>query len=164
MVNRMGKIDQSQILDVLESVADPEIPVLSVVDMGIVRAVEWNGDELQVSITPTYSGCPAMSLIEGEIVKAFAAKGVTASVRRVISPAWTTESLSATGRRKLLESGIAPPAPVPPGVETRQTPIPACPYCGSPNTEIVSEFGSTACKSILRCRSCGSPFDYFKPF
>jgi ring-1,2-phenylacetyl-CoA epoxidase subunit PaaD len=159
----MGKIDTPRIWTILESVADPEIPALSVVDMGIVRAVEWEGEELLVSITPTYSGCPAMALIEREIVKAFRTDGVTASVRRVISPAWTTEWLSEKGRQMLLESGIAPPEPVSARVEIVLPRKSACPFCGSENTEIVSEFGSTACKSLLRCRSCGSPFDYFKP-
>lgn len=159
----MGKIDTPRIWTILESVADPEIPALSVVDMGIVRAVEWKGDELLVSITPTYSGCPAMALIEREIVRVFRAEGVTATVRRVISPAWTTEWLSEKGRQKLLESGIAPPEPVSARVEIVLPRKTECPFCASQNTEIVSEFGSTACKSLLRCRSCGSPFDYFKP-
>ena len=159
----MESLNTKRLWTILESVADPEIPALSVVDMGIVRAVEWEGEGLIVSITPTYSGCPAMALIEGEIVKAFRAEGVTASVRRVLSPAWTTEWLSEKGRRMLLESGIAPPAPVSAAVEIVLPLKTACPFCGSQNTEVVSEFGSTACKSLLRCRSCGSPFEYFKP-
>ena len=163
MVNHMSSIDHSDIWKILEAVPDPEIPALSVVDMGIVRAAEWEGDALIVSITPTYSGCPAMALIERDIVRAFAASGVKASVRRILSPAWTTGSLSEQGRRKLHASGIAPPGPVTTGHESLLRPNVACPLCGSGDTEVVSEFGSTPCKSLFRCRSCGSPFDYFKP-
>jgi ring-1,2-phenylacetyl-CoA epoxidase subunit PaaD len=157
----MKKLDAKRIWSLLETVSDPEIPALSVVDMGIVREIEWEGDELQVSITPTYSGCPAVTMIENEIVKMFRSEGVAASVRRVLSPPWTTEWLSEKGRRMLLESGIAPPA----GSVEIQLPGArvACPFCASEDTEVISEFGSTACKSLHRCRACGSPFDYFKP-
>lgn len=160
----MGRLDAKHIWVILESVSDPEIPALSVVDMGIVREAEWKGEVLQVSITPTYSGCPAMAMIEKEIVKAFRTEGVEASIQRVLSPAWTTEWLSEKGRQMLLESGIAPPAQISGSVEIE---LPgkaiACPFCGSEETEVISAFGSTACKSLHRCRSCGSPFDYFKP-
>lgn len=160
----MARLEPQKIWSILETVSDPEIPALSVVDMGIIRDVEWNGEELLVSVTPTYSGCPAMTMIESEIAKAFRAMGVAATVRRVLSPAWTTEWLSEKGRRMLVDSGIAPPAPVQASVELR---LPAmgvtCPFCASQETEVVSEFGSTACKSLHRCRACGSPFDYFKP-
>jgi len=160
----MGRLEAKTIWSILETVSDPEIPALSVVDMGIVREVEWEGEQLLISITPTYSGCPAMRMIESEIMKAFNTEGVKASVRRVLSPAWTTEWLSEKGRQMLIESGIAPPAPAQGSVELR---LPAdgitCPFCASQDTELVSEFGSTACKSLHRCRACGSPFDYFKP-
>ncbi len=159
----MSTIDQVDIWRILESVSDPEIPALSVVDLGIVRAVEWEGEDLIVSITPTYSGCPAMALIEREIARAFAASGVKASVRRVLSPAWTTQGLSEKGRQKLHASGIAPPAHGSTNLEVAPPANVACPLCGSDDTEVVSAFGSTACKSLFRCRSCGSPFDYFKP-
>lgn len=160
-MRQVAKLGTQRVWTILESVSDPEIPALSIVDMGIVRDVQWNGDGLLVSITPTYSGCPAMTMIEKEIVTAFRLVGVDATVRRVLSPAWTTEWLSEKGRRRLLASGIAPPAG---SVEIH---LPAttvvCPFCGSEETDVVSEFGSTACKALYRCRSCGSPFDYFKP-
>ena len=143
-----------QILEWLSGVADPEIPVLTIMDLGIVRDVECNGG-VTVSLTPTYSGCPATEAIEASVVAALEEQGVAnVRTRRVLSPAWTTDWISEEGRRKLRVYGIAPP-------ERRDRPI-ACPRCDSSNTEVVSEFGSTACKAAYRCVDCLEPFEYFK--
>ena len=156
---------------VLESVLDPEVPALSVCDLGIVRGVLDHGDVLEVVLTPTYSGCPAVEVIEDNVRDAMAAAGlgpVRVTMQR--APAWTTDWISVEGRRKLHEYGIAPPANATlDGAATirivRRTaaaPIP-CPNCGSAHTECLSAFGSTACKSLHRCTSCREPFEYFKP-
>ena len=137
------------------SVVDPEIPVLTVVDLGILQDVAEEAGKLVVTITPTYSGCPALSQIEGDIVAALAAAGYIAEVRVRHNPPWTTEWMSEEGRRKLAEFGIAPPAP-------QQDVI--CPKCRQPEPRMVSLFGSTACKALMVCSSCGEPFDYFKRF
>ena len=143
-----------QILEWLSDVADPEIPVLSIRDLGIVRDVECNGG-VTVSLTPTYSGCPATEAIEASVIAALEERGVaTITIRRVLAPAWTTDWISEEGRRKLRVYGIAPP-------ERRNRPV-ACPRCDSSNTEVVSEFGSTACKAAYRCADCLEPFEYFK--
>jgi ring-1,2-phenylacetyl-CoA epoxidase subunit PaaD len=157
---------------VLDGVLDPEVPVLSVRDLGIVRDVIDHGTELEVVLTPTYSGCPATEAIEQGVRCAMEAEGlgpVRATLRR--APAWTTDWISAEGRRKLREYGISPPGPVAPaqaGVQgirifrQKQEAIP-CPHCGSANTERLSAFGSTACKSLHRCLACREPFEHFKP-
>jgi ring-1,2-phenylacetyl-CoA epoxidase subunit PaaD len=143
-----------QILEWLSDVADPEIPVLTIMDLGIVRDVQCNGG-VTVSLTPTYSGCPATEAIEASVVAALEEKGVAnINIRRVLAPAWTTDWISAEGREKLRVYGIAPP-------QRRDRPI-ACPRCDSSNTEAVSEFGSTACKASYRCIDCLEPFEYFK--
>jgi ring-1,2-phenylacetyl-CoA epoxidase subunit PaaD len=145
------------------SVADPEIPVLTIEDLGVLRDVRWDGETVEVLITPTYTGCPAMDVIALEIETALARAGIPrARVRTVLSPAWTTDWLSESGRAKLRAYGIAPP---PPGSGRRALfgeAKPACPRCGSAETEQISEFGSTACKSLHRCLSCREPFDAFK--
>jgi ring-1,2-phenylacetyl-CoA epoxidase subunit PaaD len=145
------------------TVVDPEIPVLTIADLGVLRDVTVTANGVEVAITPTYSGCPAMNLIAAEIEIALARAGIGGAVRTVLSPAWTTAWLSAEGRRKLLEYGIAPP----PAAASRRAlfgtdEAPACPRCRSPATEKLSEFGSTACKSLWRCRACAEPFDQFK--
>jgi ring-1,2-phenylacetyl-CoA epoxidase subunit PaaD len=140
----------------LEEIMDPEIPVLSICDLGIVRNVYWDGGELVVTITPTYSGCPAMATITGEIQSTLQKRGIARfRIETQLSPAWTTDWLSEKGRERLREYGIAPPNPKSSG------PI-ACPHCGSPSTRLVSQFGSTPCKAIYVCDSCREPFDYFK--
>jgi len=146
------------------SVVDPEIPVLTIEDLGVLRAVSIAQDgAVEVSITPTYSGCPAMNVIALEVELALARAGIAEGrVKTVLSPAWTTEWMSEEGRRKLEEYGIAPPAPKTTrralfGIEAI-----ACPRCGSGDTERLAEFGSTACKALWRCKSCREPFDYFK--
>ena len=154
---------------VLESVPDPEIPVLSVVDLGIVRHVRWSetGDGrsiLHVGVTPTYSGCPATEVIRHSIETALGQEGYTdAVVEDVLSPPWTSDWVTEAGKRKLLSFGIAPPqASVSSPRHLFHTPIVACPRCSSRATERVSEFGSTPCKAHYRCTSCLEPFDYFK--
>lgn len=150
----------------LESVTDPEVPVLTVTDLGIIRELRMAGDGfLEVVITPTYSGCPAMGVIEVNIRAALQEGGFDrVRVISVLSPAWTTEWLSAEGRRKLLEYGIAPPAE--PSLDKKallgERRALACPHCGSSDTEMISSFGSTACKALFKCRECLEPFDYFK--
>ncbi len=139
----------------LDEVPDPEIPVISVVDLGIVRDVAWEGETLVVTVTPTYSGCPATSVISLDIETALRAKGIeTLELRRQLSPAWTTDWLSEKGRAKLEAYGIAPPQPA--GGPDR------CPHCGAKDLEKVRQFGSTPCKAHWRCLGCLEPFDYFK--
>lgn len=151
---------------VLESVADPEVPVLTVDDLGIIRDIRFADDGvLEVVITPTYSGCPAMGVIEVNIRAALQSEGFDpVRVITVLSPAWTTDWLSAEGRRKLREYGIAPPAEASLDKKAlfgeRQALV--CPHCGSSETEMISQFGSTACKALFRCHDCLEPFDYFK--
>jgi ring-1,2-phenylacetyl-CoA epoxidase subunit PaaD len=155
--------------DVLSGVLDPEVPVVSVRDLGIVRDVIADGESLEVVVTPTYSGCPATEMIERSICEALEAEHlgpVRITIQR--SPAWTTDWISEDGRRKLREYGIAPPtgnAPVKeaPVVFMKRAPQIACPRCGSMHTERLSAFGSTACKALYRCLSCREPFEYFKP-
>ncbi len=148
----------------LDQVPDPEVPVVSVVDLGIVRELRWEQRQLVVTLTPTYSGCPATEFIEEAVAAALRAAGIT-NLRLVqqLAPAWTTDWISAAGREKLRAFGIAPPV----GSASKRTlwgeePEVACPHCGSPQTTRVSEFGSTACKALYRCDSCLEPFDYFK--
>ncbi|AMO23979.1 phenylacetate-CoA oxygenase subunit PaaJ [Ramlibacter solisilvae] len=155
---------------VLDGVPDPEVPALSVRDLGIVRDVIDHGGELEVVLTPTYSGCPATEVIEQSVLAAIEAEGLgpaRATLRR--APAWTTEWISEEGKRKLREYGIAPPGPLMPEAAVpirmvRRTPAAiACPHCGSMHTEQLSAFGSTACKAMHRCLDCLEPFEYFKP-
>ena len=150
--------------DAAASVVDPEIPVLTIADLGVLREVTLRDDGgVEVAITPTYSGCPAMNMIAFEVAIALERAGfANASVRTVLSPAWTTDWMSEDGRRKLKDYGIAPPLPASSrralfGIQQVQ-----CPQCGSQDTELLSEFGSTSCKALWRCRSCREPFDYFK--
>ena len=145
----------AQIWDWLDQVPDPEIPVISLVDLGIIRDVAWEGDSLTVTVTPTYSGCPATSIINLDIETALRSHGVDRiELRRQLSPAWTTDWLSDKGRAKLEDYGIAPPQPA--GGPDR------CPHCGSAKVEKLSQFGSTPCKAQWRCTDCLEPFDYFK--
>jgi len=156
--------------DVLRAVNDPEVPVISVVDLGIVRDVTVEDGELVVAVTPTYSGCPATEAIEESIVAALDAAGLGPTrIRMQRAPAWTSDWISAQGRAKLHAHGIAPPGPV-----DREAAVPlrfiarapaplACPRCASTNTERLAAFGATACKALWRCRACGEPFEHFKP-
>lgn len=136
----------------IESVCDPEIPVLTIVDLGVLRDVRQVGDAVTVTITPTYSGCPAMDAIRDDIVSAATSAGaVSVTVNTVLSPAWTTGWMTEEGRVKLAEFGIAPPGA-----------NPICPQCAATKPRTVSEFGSTACKALMVCSACGEPFDRFK--
>lgn len=149
----------------LEAVKDPEVPVLSVLNLGVVRSVEFDGDNLEVTITPTYSGCPAMDMIEAHIREALGRAGYAdARVTTVLSPAWTTDWIDEDGRAKLKAFGIAPPEKASASKRAlfAAPPVVACPQCNSKNTEMVSEFGSTACKALYKCGDCREPFDYFK--
>ena len=155
---------------VLEGVPDPEVPVLSVCDLGIVRQVLARADGLAVALTPTYSGCPATEAIEASIVAALDAAGLGPTrIRIERAPAWTSDWISADGRAKLHAYGIAPPGPVDrdaalPLRFVARPPAPlACPRCASTNTERLAAFGATACKALWRCRACGEPFEHFKP-
>lgn len=148
----------------LQDVADPEIPVISVVDLGIVRHIEVHDDGVEVSVTPTYIGCPATEVIERLIEQALLERGAgRVSVRRVMSPAWTTDWISDAGRKKLEAYGIAPPEPGggKRGLLSGQYPV-ACPRCRETDTSRVSEFGSTPCKASYRCNACAEPFEHFK--
>jgi len=162
-VNETDEALRQRALESAASVVDPEIPALTIADLGILREVTARGGEVEVTITPTYSGCPAMTLIALDIQTALARAGIArARIRTVLSPAWTTDWLTEAARAKLAEAGIAPPSP---GASRRAlfTQVaPRCPRCGSLETEEISEFGSTACKSLHRCRVCREPFDAFK--
>lgn len=149
-------MDVTYIYDILSEVTDPEIPVISVADLGIIRDVRVEDEKVEVVITPTYSGCPAMLEIEKNIHNTLKEEGIDDfKITTVLSPAWTTEWMTEEGKRKLKEYGIAPPNPTHPDeVE--------CPNCGSKKTTLISQFGSTACKSLYKCTDCLEPFDYFK--
>ncbi len=148
-------VTKDQIWDWLDAVPDPEIPVISVVDLGVVRDVSVSEEGIEVTITPTYTGCPAMSVIAFDIETALAQKGIeNITLKTQIAPAWTTDWLSKKGRARLEDYGIAPPQ-VAGGPER-------CPQCKSTNVERISQFGSTPCKAQWRCQSCLEPFDYFK--
>ena len=158
-------VDMGRIWRLLGSVMDPEIPVLSLVDLGVVRDVIANANELEVVITPTYSGCPAMRVMEEGIVKQLHDNGYEhVQVKRVLSPPWTTDWITAEGRRKLLEYGIVPPAGAAGSKRALWDDEPAlrCPRCESERTRCVSVFGSTPCKALYRCEECLEPFEYFK--
>jgi ring-1,2-phenylacetyl-CoA epoxidase subunit PaaD len=161
-------IAQADILELLREVKDPEVPVVDVVELGIVRGVETSGGRVRVDITPTYSGCPALNMIERDIVAVLKSHGYeNVEVRMVYSPAWTTDWLSDETKEKLRAAGIAPPHTVeaePLVMLERARRIVTCPFCGSAATEEKSEFGSTACKAIHYCNACHQPFDEFKSF
>jgi len=167
---------------VAAAVPDPEIPVISVTDLGILRGIEWDADDpamLVVTVTPTYSGCPATEMIATSLREALAAAGVAhVRVETCLSPAWTTDWMTADGKRKLAEFGIAPPGAVRATSATATIDVSglfslrhsaagigrvACPRCGSKRTQLLSQFGSTACKAHYRCLDCLEPFDHFKP-
>ena len=151
-------ISKQNIWKILEQVTDPEVPVLTITDLGIVRDVKLNGVEVEVIITPTYTGCPAMDMIAMNIKLALLENGYNKiKITSVLAPAWTTEWMSEDGKRKLKEYGIAPPHSI-----TRSDRVIECPQCNSVNTKLISEFGSTACKALYKCEDCKEPFDYFK--
>lgn len=154
-----------EVLRWLDDVPDPEIPVLSVNDLGIVRGAEWRGEELIVTVTPTYSGCPATAVIALAIEDALRRKGLDrARIKTQLSPAWTTDWMREGAREKLRAYGIAPPEGAAcAGMVAKNAPK-SCPRCGSAHIEEVSRFGSTPCKAAYRCADCLEPFDYFKRF
>ena len=149
------------------AIPDPEIPVLTIEDLGVLRSVTQENGRVVVTITPTYSGCPAMQHIEEQILDAVADLGSSCEVRTVFRPAWTSDWMREAGRRKLERYGIAPPQDVPSCEESliplgRLRRAVRCPRCGSHDTELESEFSSTACKALYQCQACREPFDYFK--
>lgn len=152
--------------DALAAVPDPEIPTISIVDLGIVRDVECREDGVEVTVTPTYAGCPATELIHEEIRRALCAAGAgEVRIHTRLSPAWTTDWLSEAAKARLAASGIAPPQTRAPDVAQPLVfkPRIKCPRCGSTQTEQLSAFGATACKALHRCLDCREPFEYFKP-
>ena len=158
-------VEQERIWKLLEAVKDPEVPVLSVVDLGVVRKIEADGAGWRITITPTYSGCPAMKIIEDDIQNMLREYGFgPVKVKTVLTPAWTTDWLSEAGREKLRAYGIAPPEgpTVDKGALMATPKTITCPHCKSTDTEMISQFGSTACKALHRCKACLEPFDYFK--
>ena len=155
--------DMARALAVAAAVLDPEIPVLTLEDLGVLRGVERCHGRIVVKLTPTYTGCPATLAIQLAVETALAEAGLPeARVETVLSPAWTTDDITQDGRRKLREFGIAPPnrASGPRALFGEETV--ACPKCGSTHTARISEFGSTACKALWQCKACAEPFDYFK--
>jgi ring-1,2-phenylacetyl-CoA epoxidase subunit PaaD len=151
------------VLELVAEVPDPELPFLTIEDLGILRSATVEGDVVHVVITPTYSGCPAMDTIRSDIEEVVSAEGLTADVEMVLSPAWTTDWISERGRQALADNGIAPPSAVRGPVLVALSGLrPTCPQCGSLDTEELSRFGSTACKGMWRCRTCREPFDHFK--
>jgi len=152
-------IEEKEIWQLLKTITDPEVPVLSVTDLGIVRKVIFNGEQLEIIITPTYTGCPAMDMIAINIRMVLLEHGFNdIKITSVLSPAWTTDWMTEAGKEKLKQYGIAPP--------DKTFLFPAngiiCPQCNSSNTKLVSEFGSTPCKALYQCNDCREPFDYFK--
>ncbi|MES1223951.1 MAG: 1,2-phenylacetyl-CoA epoxidase subunit PaaD [Bacteroidota bacterium] len=158
--------DKQQILSWLEQVQDPEVPVLSVIDLGIVRDVKINNDEAEIIITPTYSGCPAMDVISMEIKMLLLEHGFKkVIITNILSPAWTTDWMSKAGKEKLKAYGIAPPNSTQSVCDIKLFAAEEaiqCPHCQSFNTRVISQFGSTACKALYKCNNCLEPFDYFK--
>ncbi len=155
-------VTEKEIWTLLEQVADPEIPVLTILDLGVVRTVELKDDKCIITITPTYSGCPAMQRIEDDIKEILKDK-ITCEVEYTLSPAWTTDWISESGRIKLKEYGIAPPEDeIDKSVLFAEPTKVTCPRCNSKNSRMVSQFGSTACKAQYQCNDCQEPFDYFK--
>jgi len=164
------EVSLEQVWAWLGEVPDPEIPVISIVDLGIVREVRLDADGCIVTITPTYSGCPAMQVIADAVGEALQARGIEqVRLETRLSPAWTTDWMSAAGKAALTGYGIAPPVQqaidisgLHAGIRRRAAPVVACPHCQSTHTQLTSEFGSTPCKALYKCLDCREPFDYFK--
>lgn len=168
MAKATVKYSKEDIWDLISEVTDPEIPVLTIVDLGIARSVELEDDTFVIKITPTYSGCPAMKTIENEIEKTLLANGIqNFEVRKDFSETWTTDWMSDDAKKRLKEYGIAPPGKTDADEDFLKTlkgstRVIPCPYCDSTNTELQSEFGSTACKAQYYCHDCDEPFEHFK--
>jgi len=163
MTEQLQHIDK-KLLDILATVSDPEIPVLSIMDMGVVRSVKVVNDIVEVEITPTYSGRPALDVSWDDIKQALKEQGFEAKVSLVLSPAWTTDWITPKGRAELEKYGIAAPlsAEADKDALLGNKKLVKCPQCGSTNTKLISQFGSTACKALFKCEDCLEPFDYFK--
>lgn len=160
MVNSANTVDSAQLFELLSTVCDPEIPVLTLQDLGVLRDIEVVDDEVKVTITPTYAGCPAMDTMRSDIETTLKQAGYqNVKVQQSLSPAWTTDWMSERGRQKLRAYGIAPPVSTACGQQTGQI---ECPQCNSVEVKRISEFGSTACKALYQCQDCLEPFDYFK--
>jgi ring-1,2-phenylacetyl-CoA epoxidase subunit PaaD len=158
-------LTQEYILSLLSEIPDPEIPVISIVDLGVVRDIKITGDEVELKITPTYSGCPAMKQMEDDIKKTFKVHHIdNFKIITAYSPPWTTDWMSAETKEKLRKYGIAPPeeSTQDKSFLTGQAKTVTCPRCKSKNTKLISQFGSTACKALYQCQDCLEPFDYFK--
>lgn len=157
---------EAAIRALLDTIPDPEVPAISIVELGIIRDIRITDDEITVTITPTYSGCPAMHSIRQEIQRVCREHGIAPlTIRTILAPAWSTEWMDDKAREKLRAYGIAPPVPVPtsPLIQIELPSVP-CPHCRSHHTTVKSEFGSTACKAYYQCTACGQPFEYFKSF
>lgn len=155
-------VTEEKIWKLLEQIPDPEIPVLTILDLGVVRKVELLDNSCEITITPTYSGCPAMKLIEDQIQEILS-DVISCSVKYTLSPAWSTDWITEEGKQKLKEYGIAPPEnEIDKSVLFAEPTKVTCPRCDSKNTRMVSQFGSTACKAQYQCNDCLEPFDYFK--
>ncbi|GGO86078.1 1,2-phenylacetyl-CoA epoxidase subunit PaaD [Wenjunlia tyrosinilytica] len=157
------ELTASELRDLAGSVPDPELPVLTLAELGVVREVRVLGPgRAEVELTPTYTGCPALETMASDIRLVLGGRGWDARVTTVLTPAWSTDWISAEGRRKLQEFGIAPPGPVRSGGAVFVELTVRCPHCGSPDTRLLSRFSSTACKALRSCNGCGEPFDHFK--
>jgi ring-1,2-phenylacetyl-CoA epoxidase subunit PaaD len=167
----IGRVALAEAWEALGTVMDPEVPVVSIVELGIVRDVAWRGDELVVTVTPTYSGCPATDVIIQSIRDALAARSAApVRIETRLAPAWTTDWIAPEAKVRLREYGIAPPHVAAPRIDVtgisplrRAREVVPCPRCNSPHTTLTAQFGSTACKALYRCEDCREPFDYFKP-
>jgi ring-1,2-phenylacetyl-CoA epoxidase subunit PaaD len=156
-------ISTDKLWQILEKISDPEIPVLSIVDLGIVRDVTINENNVEIFITPTYSGCPAMDMIAMNIRMELLQQGFTdIKITQQLSPAWTTDWMTENGKNKLKEYGIAPPVGKIIDLQFLESLKVECPQCHSKNTKLLSEFASTSCKALYQCQDCKEPFDYFK--
>jgi len=155
---------EEHIWELLQDVPDPEVPVLSILDLGVVRGVHRTDDEsVEIVITPTYSGCPAMDMISMGIRMKLLSEGIrNIHIKTQLSPAWTTDWMSESGKQKLKKYGIAPPVAHDYDGLFGEEPAIQCPQCGSMHTTLISQFGSTSCKALYRCEDCKEPFDYFK--
>lgn len=168
VTNQMTTVEKQHIdktlIPILEQVSDPEIPVLTIIDMGVVRSAVIENNVVFIEITPTYSGCPAMDVIGDDIKAALKKAGYNSKIELVLSPAWTTDWITPRGRKALREYGIAPPLDAEADKEALlgNKKLVKCTNCGSINTKLVSQFGSTACKALFKCKDCQEPFDYFK--
>lgn len=155
---------EESILDILRTVHDPEVPVLTILDLGVVKSVDVDGIDVYVEIIPTYTGCPAMDMISDDIKTALKKEGYNPKVKLVLSPAWSTDRITETGRKALEDYGIAAPLEASNDklALTGEAQMVKCTRCKSQNTKLISEFGSTACKALFQCNDCHEPFDYFK--